>query len=83
MKWNIIYHIHIEMLDYFNKLQTECTQILIKIGRNIKIPKDQDYVRFAISWKMNFIFSLNAREIPIIETFYANTFKIYIQIFLN
>jgi hypothetical protein len=28
-----------------------------------------------MSWKMNFIFSLNAREIPIIETFYANTFQ--------
>ena len=26
-------------------------------------------------WKMNFIFSLNAREIPIIETFYAKTFQ--------
>jgi hypothetical protein len=23
------------------------------------------------------VFSLNAREIPIIETFYTNTFKIY------
>jgi hypothetical protein len=42
----------------------------------------KDYVRFANSW-MNFIFSLNAREIPIIEIFYTNTFKIYIQIFLN
>ena len=28
-----------------------------------------------MSWKMNFIFSLNAREIPIIETFYANTIQ--------
>ena len=28
-----------------------------------------------MSWKMNFIFSVNAREIPIIETFYANTFQ--------
>ena len=28
-----------------------------------------------MSWKMNFIFSLHAREIPIIETFYANTFQ--------
>ena len=31
----------------------------------------KDYVRFANSW-MNFIFSLNAREIPIIEIFYTN-----------
>jgi hypothetical protein len=39
----------------------------------------KDYMRFAMSWKMNFIFSLNAREIPLIETFYTNTFKIYIH----
>ena len=51
---------------------------LIEIGRNLKIPRNQ---RFAMSWKMNFIFSLNAREIPIIETFYTNIFKIYICIF--
>jgi hypothetical protein len=37
-------------------------------------------MRFAMSWKMHFIFSLNAREIPIIETFYTNTFKIYIEL---
>ena len=57
----------------------------IEIGRNLKIPRDQRLymVRFAMSWKMNFIFSLNAREIPIFETFYTNTFKIHIEIFLN
>ena len=49
-------------------------------SQNTNRPKT---VRFAMSWKMNFIFSLNARKIPIIETFYTNTFKIYIQIFLN
>jgi hypothetical protein len=58
-------------------------KLLIEIGRNLKYQGNKDYVRFAISWKMNFIFSLNAREIPIIETLYTNTFKIYIQIFLN
>ena len=42
---------------------------LIEIGRYLKIPRIKDYVRFAMSWKMNFIFSLNAREIPIIEYF--------------
>ena len=52
---------------------------LIEIGRNRKISRD--YVRFAMSWKMNLFFSFNAREIPIIETFYS--FKIYIPIFLN
>ena len=36
-----------------------------------------------MSWKMNFSFSLNAREIPIIETFNTNTFKIYILEFLE
>jgi hypothetical protein len=56
-------------------------KLSIEIGRNLKIPRAKDYVRFAMSLKMNFIFSLNAREIPIIETFYTNIFKIYIQIF--
>ena len=42
---------------------------LIEIGRYLKIPRIKDYVRFTMSWKMNFIFSLNAREIPIIEYF--------------
>jgi hypothetical protein len=36
-------------------------------------------MRFAVFWKMNFIFSLNVTEIPIIKTFYDNTLKIYIQ----
>jgi hypothetical protein len=36
-----------------------------------------------MSWKMNFIFSLNAREIPIIETFYANTFQNIYSSFLE
>ena len=58
-------------------------KLLIEIGRNLKYEETKDYVRFAMSWKMDFIFSLNAREIPIIETFYTNTFKIYIQIFFN
>ena len=70
----------IEMLTKFRLSEHK---LLIEIGRNLKIPKDKDYVRFAMSWKMNSFFSLNAREIPIIETFYAIVFKIYIQIFLN
>ena len=48
-----------------------------KLAEISKYQGTNDYVRFAMSWKMNFIFfSLNAREIPTIETFYINTFKI-------
>jgi hypothetical protein len=36
-----------------------------------------------MSWKMNFIFSVNAREIPIIETCYANTFQNIYSSFLE
>jgi len=58
-------------------------KLLIEIGRNLKIPRDQRLCTICNVLEDNLIFSLNAREIPIIETFYANTFKIYIQIFLN
>jgi hypothetical protein len=68
---------------YFNKIQTEWTQSFNRNRRKFQNTKGPKTVWFAMSWKMNFIFSLNAREIPIIETFYTNTFKIYIQIFLN
>ena len=40
-----------------------------KLAEISKYQGTNDYVRFAMSWKTNFIFfSLNAREIPIIET---------------
>jgi hypothetical protein len=42
MKWDIIYHIQIEMLDLFNKIQTEWTQTFNKNrqkSQNTKGPK--------------------------------------------
>ena len=42
MKWNIIYHIQIEMLDLFKKkFGLSEHKHLIEIGRNLKIPRDQ------------------------------------------
>jgi hypothetical protein len=42
MKWDIIYHIQIEMKRLiFTKFRLSEHKFLIEIGRNIKIPKDQ------------------------------------------
>ena len=85
-------HPHRNVRLILTKFRLSDHKLSIEIDGYLKIPKGprisqntkrtKDYVRFAMSWKMNFIFSLNAREIPIIETFYTNTFKIYIHFFL-
>ena len=42
MKWNIIYHIQIEMLRLIlTKFRLSEHNLLIEIGRNFKIPRDQ------------------------------------------
>ena len=41
-------------------------KLLIEIDRNLKIPRDQ--VRFAMSWKMNFIFFFECKRNAIFAT---------------
>ena len=74
---NYLLHENFEKRRFITKLRISDHNLLIEKGRHLKIPREKDFVRYAIKLKMNTIFFSFVIKILIWE---INIFHLYFKI---